>query len=361
MQQSNQQASKSRSSQRSEKQQQVPQNAGKKGKGLGLLQYITGCPERREDGGVTPPLPEGQGRFKYFWEVAKRRNSSVLMANLMFVIFTLPLLAVFAAVLALGGVERIAYLLQGISAPYLMTNIGFGISSSAYTVQSISAYATDVYYLIFAAAGVGALIMSIGLSGMMPLCMKFIIGDSFRSKKDNYGNDVPKAFTEFFLGIKKYWAQFLLVGFLFFLVLAGNGNAIVFFVSRFHAGCAGAGEWILVLVSSALALLTLMFTMHLMPIIVLYDIPLKDKVKNALVFTFYMFLQNLFVLIAFAVPFVLIGVLESFISSIVVAVLLVFGTKYYCLTMCNYEQYLSEKIVVPFYNVTSKKSKKSKK
>lgn len=335
-----------------------------KRKGFGLMEHLKFYPEYRRDGQTTPPLEEGAGRFKYFWSVGKRRNSSILIANLMFIIFALPLVAVFVTVLALGGVENIAYLMKDISAPYLMTNIGFGISTSALSFSDVSRYIAEVYYLIFAAAGVGALILSVGLSGMMPLCMNFILGDTFISKKDNYGNDVPRAILEFFRGLKKYWWQFLIVGFFMLVLVAGVGNAFVFFISSFKLGEAGVGHWFLIIFAAIIALLGLMFLAHLMPTIVLYEMPFKDKLNNAAIFTIQMFVQNLFMVIAFAVPFVLIGVINNMIvSSIILAVLLVYGSKYYCLTMCNYEQYIAEKIVTPIYNAkfTSTKQKKNKK
>ena len=108
------------------KQEKVPQGgkqrAGQQYKskaqrrGAGLLEKLTFCPEYRRDGGVTQPLEEGIGRFKYFGSVAKRRNGSILLANLMFILFVLPLVAVIVTVIV-GGVENIAYFLQKMSAP----------------------------------------------------------------------------------------------------------------------------------------------------------------------------------------------------------------------------------------------------
>ncbi len=333
-------------------------------KALGLMERLSFYPEYRRDGGTTQPLEEGVGRFKYFWSVGRRRNSSILVANLMFILFALPLVALIVLV-TVAGVENIAYYLEKMTAPYLMTNIGFGISSSAYTFADVSRYIANVYYIIFACAGGAVLIMSIGLSGMMPLCMNFILGDTFFSKKDNYGNDVPRAIKEFFWGVKRYYWQFLIVGVMMLVLVAWIGNVFVYFVSSFKLGEAGVGHWFMIIFAGIFALLGLMFLLHLMPTIVLYDMPFKNKMKNALVFTFQMFLQNLFIIAVFSVPFILFALTNTIVSAIVLAVLLVYGSKYYCLTMCNYEQYLSEKIITPVYNakfnpVKQKKNKKGK-
>ena len=346
------------------------QNAGRQQyarphkKGLGLMEKLTFCPEFRRDGGTTQPLEEGVGRFKYFWSVGRRRNSSILVANLMFIIFALPLVALIVTLLV-AGVENIAYYMQKMNAPYLMTNIGFGISQSAYSLDDVSRYIAEVYYIFFAAAGVGALILCLGLSGMMPLCMNFILGDTFMSKKDNYGNDVPRAIKEFFWGVKRYWWQFLIVGAMMLVLLAGVGNSFVFFITSFKLGQAGVGHWFLIIFASIIALLGLMFLLHLMPTIVLYDISFKDKMKNAAIFTIQMFLQNLLVIAAFSVPFIVLSLTNMIVSAVVLAVLLVYGSKYYCMTMCNYEQYISEKIITPVYNakfnpMKQKKNKKNK-
>lgn len=358
-----------RSSNVRKKQEKTPQYSQKstqssqrsRQRGIGLLEKLAFYPEYRRDGGTTPPLEEGVGRFKYFWAVAKRRNSSIMIANLMFILFALPLLAVVVGTYALGGVENIAYLLNNIKAPYLMTSIGWGVSSSAYTFNDVSGYMAEVYYIIFAAAGVAAFILSIGLSGMMPLCMNFILGDTFIAKKDNYGNAVPRAIKEFFYGVKRYWWQFLIVGAFMMALVAGIGNIFVYFVFSFNMGTAGVGHWFLIIFAAAIALLGLMFLLHLMPIIVLYDMPFKYKMKNAFIFTLQMFVQNLFVIIAFSAPFLVVGLTNMIVSSIVIAVLMVFGSKYYCLTMCNYEQYISEKIIMPIYSAKSSQAKSKKK
>ena len=343
---------------------QYQQNKRAQKKALGLMERLSFYPEYRRDGGTTPPLEEGLGRFKYFWSVGRRRNSSILIANLMFILFALPLVALIVTV-TVAGVENIAYFLEKMTAPYLMTNVGFGISDSAYTFADVSRYISNVYYIVFAIAGAAVFIMSIGLSGMIPLCMNFILGDTFFSKKDNYGNDVPRAIKEFFWGVKRYWWQFMIVGAMMLVLVAGIGNVFVYFISSFKLGEAGVGHWFMIIFAGIIALFGLMYLLHLMPTIVLYDMPFKNKMKNSLVFTFQMFVQNLLIVAVFSVPFILLALTNTIVSAIVLAVLLVYGSKYYCLTMCNYEQYLSEKIIVPVYNakfnpVKQKKNKKAK-
>lgn len=327
---------------------------------LKLLRHLEFEKEFREDGGFTPETQ--QGRFKYFREVSRRRNSPLLIANLIFMLFLVPLVAIFVLVMAFGGIEQIAYKLKDISEmPYLLSGIGFGISAADGTVLGIKLYMLDVYYLIMLAVGVALFIASIGFGGMVHLSMKFIIGDTFISKKDNYGNDVPRAIKEYFKGFKRYWKQMLIVGAILLVLFSGIGNVFVYFIGEFWKGTANAGHWIMIIFASIFALFSLMFLLHLIPIIVLYDMPFAKKMKNAAIFTLQLFLQNLFIIAIFALPFILIAVLPIFIKVILIAVLLVYGGKWYSLIMCNYEQYLSEKIIMPVYNSHYAKASKQKK
>lgn len=331
-----------------------------KEKGLALVKYLSFYPEYREDGEKTAPLETG--RFKHFRAVSKSKNSPILIANLLFMITLIPLIAIFVVINALGGIENIAYNMNGITdTPFIMSNVGFGMSNYTQTTLQIRLDMLKVYYLIFAAVGVGTFIMSIGLSGMVPLCMKFIIGDKCICKKDNYGNDVPRACKEFFIGLKRCIKEMLFVGGMFIVIFAGFGNIFVYFVSQYWMGTANAGHWVMVIITGIIALLCFMFLLHLIPSIALYDMPFKDKLKNSLILTFQFFLQNLVVVTVFSIPFVLATTLNTFISAAIFALLLVFGSKYYCLTMCNFEQYISEKLIQPVYEMRAKSRKGKKK
>lgn len=321
---------------------------------VGLLKALTFAPEARTDGGVSEPI--SGGRFRYFMSVFKRRNGLLMFANLGFVVTLLPLLAVFA-IMSIFGAEKLSYMLSNITTPpFLMSGIGMGISSTASVLQA-KLDMLNVYRLLFLAAGVGMLFLSIGLAGMMPLAMKFIWNDSFVCKKDSYGNQVPRVMVEFFKGIKKYWWQMLIMGVLFMVVVAGVGNAFVYFLSKHWQGSAGAGEWILIIFASLVALLTAMFAVYMLPMIVSYDIPFLQKAKNAIILALQMAAQTLFVVAFLALPFLIIALTQGFVNIILVALLIVYGSSVYCLILSNFMQYYSEKIIVPVYQSKFAKSR----
>ncbi len=333
--------------------------AKEENKKVGLLKHLTFAPESRTDGAVSAPVE--LGRFRYFRQVFKRRNGLLMFANIAFVVTLLPLLAVFV-VMAIFGAEKLSYMLSNITTPpYFMSGIGFGLSSAASVLQA-RLDMLKVYNLMFLAAGAAMLFLSIGLAGIMPIAMKFIWNDSFVCKKDNYGNQVPRVMVEFFRGIKKYWWQMLIMSALMGLVIAGAGNAYVFFLGRFWQGLAGGGEWVMIIFVSLVTLLFLMFTIYMLPMIVSYDIPFRQKVKNSILLMFQMFIQTLFVVAILAVPFIIISTTSGFINVIVVALMIVYGGAVYSLILCNLLQYYSEKIIVPVYQARFAKSRpKSKK
>lgn len=328
-----------------------------KGKKIGMLKNLAFAPEAREDGKTSEPV---EGRFRYFFATFRRNNSLLMLMNLLFIVTLLPLLAL-TGVLIVMGAEELSYRLHGVTElPYFLSFAGMGYGASS-DVIAAKIDMLDVYSWYFLFAGIAMFFVAIGLAGAMHVCVKFIWQDSFVTKKDNYGNDVPRVVVEFFRGIKKYWWQMLIVGAFLFVLVAGAGNAYVYFVGSIWAGTAAAGEWILVIVTSLAVLFGAVFCMFLLPMIVLYDIGFDKKMKNAAILTLQMPLQNLFLFVITALPFVLIAVTSGFFNVLIVAVLLVFGCPFYCLMYANYTQYFAEKIITPVYNAQISRSKKNKK
>lgn len=334
---------------------------GQKGK-LGLLKYLTFAPEAREDGGESAPV---EGRFRYFWSTFRSNSGQLLLINLLFIVTALPLIAILVLPNVVS-VENIYYWMNGVTTkPYYLSGVGFGISSADNLILA-RADILSVYAWGFLFAGIGVLIAAIGMAGLMHVCVKFVWKDRFICKKDSYGNQVPRVVIEFFRGIKKFWWQYLIVGAILGVLVGGVGNAYVYFLQQFRLGVAGAGEWILIIVLSILAVIGVCFVMILLPTIVLYDIPFLQKMKNSIILTLNMALQNLFIMILIAIPVVLLSITGTgFVNILILAVVLVFGGPFYGLLFANYVQYYSEKIITPVYiaragKYKSKAKKKNK-
>lgn len=326
---------------------------------VGLLRYLTFEREARDDDQFSHPIKTG--RIKYFFNTFKQYNGNLMFPNLLFVVTMLPMLAAYV-ILQIFTVEKISYYLNGITdLPYLMSSIGIGISSSS-DILSAKLDILNVYQIYFLALAAGFVILSIGLAGLMRISMKFIWGDSFITKKDSYGNNVPRSVIEFFGGIKKYWWQMLLMGIIGFVFIAGVSSGIIYFISNLWAGTAGAGQYILLIICILAGLLGLLFLLYFPSIIVMYDIPFIDKIKNSLILGIQMFVPNLIILIIMTLPILLVSLLSGFLNVLLVALIIVFGGTFYSLLTGTYVQYYAEKIIIPVayarFNKTGKKKKK---
>jgi hypothetical protein len=326
-------------------------------KKAGLLRYLTFDKEARTDGTTSAPI--GIGRIKYFWNLFTKRNGEMMVPSLLFLITAIPLFAAFIF-LRIYGVEELTYKLSSITdLPYFMTNIGIGISSSSDVILAkinmLKVY--QIYYLITA---FGIFLMSIGLAGIMRISAKFVWNDSFITKKDTYGNNVPRLVLEYFKGIQKYWWQMLIFGAIAMILVAGVSNSIIYFVSNLWLGTAGAGTYILLIFACLVGLIGAMFLLYLAPFIVMYDISFLDKMKNSIILAFQMFLPNMFVLIVIAIPIVIAAVSDGFLNVLIVALMVVFGATFYSMLTCTYLQYYSEKIINPVYSAQYYKIKKKK-
>lgn len=330
----------------------------KETKKAGLLAHLTFDKEARTDLQVSPEI--GMGRIKYLFAMLSKHNSEMILPSLLFLITAIPLFGIYIF-LKIYGAEKLVYeMLKITELPYLMQNIGIGISSGT-NVISLKTDMLKIYQLFFIGLGIGMFFMSIGLSGMLRLASKFIWKDSFITKKDSYGNNVPRTVTEFFIGLKKYCPQMLIWGAIAMILVAGVGNCIVYFVSLLWTQSAGAGAYILLIFACIIGLIGAMFLLYLAPFIVMYDIPFLAKIKNSAILTFQMFVPNFFILILIAIPVVIAAISSGFINVIVVALLIVFGATFYSLLTCNYLQYYSEKILTPVYNAQFAKHHQKKK
>lgn len=323
-----------------------------------LLGKLTFAPEAREQ---DKPRPIIEGRFKYFWAVFKGNNNHLMAANLLMLLFCIPLLIVLVLPSVFGGMENISHLLAKTSAiPYFMSDVGIGISEGeAIIVGTLGIM--KVYQLYFLAISCCLPFMSFGLAGIFHIGAKLIWQDGFITKKDDYGNNVPRIPKEFFIGVKKYWAQFLIVMTVVAILFAGISSAFINFIQQNMQNQVGAIEWVLVIVASIVGVVSIMLIIFLLPTIVMYELPLLTKLKNSFILVVSMFIPSFFLALASTVPFILISTTSGFFKVIIVAVLLVFGGGFYALLWTNFVQYHADKIITPVYEAQNNKNKKKKK
>ncbi|MDD4316157.1 MAG: hypothetical protein PHC84_03230 [Clostridia bacterium] len=333
--------------------------ANEKGKSrVALLGKLTFAPEARSQ---EAPRPVIQGRFKYFMAVFKKYNNQLMVANLLFLIFCLPLLAVLIIPTVLGGMENISYIIaKTTDLPYFMTDIGIGFSSGQGILEGRLAI-LKIYQFFLLGIAAAIPFMSPGLAGLFHVSVKLIWQDPFVTKKDTYGNNVPRIGVEFFKGLKKYWLPMLIISTVFAALFAGVSSSFIYFIESYWLGAAGAGQWILVIAAAVIGLLSLMLLIYMLPMTPMYSLPLIIRLKNSVILMVSMFIPTLFVTLVAALPFILVAVTSGIIKIVITAVLLVFGSGFLSLLLSNFAQYHADKIITPIYEAQHSKSGKSKK
>ena len=303
----------------------------------------------------------GKGRFTMFRELYKKQRERLMTGGLMTILFALPLIAIVMFVSYIG-VENFSNTLNGVSnPPSFLSDFGFGLSKGSGVVSGRVDMLTG-YRVMSLAIAVALPILGIGLSGMFYICHKVAWRESFITKKDSYGNDIPRTFKEYFIGIKRFWGQFLLTFFALGIIFAGVFNLILNFVQDTYTRSVGFFSVLQLIVAIVIGLATLLTTANLVPFLVSYDIPYIKKVQNAVILGLALPVPTIFMTILVAGPLALMAIGGTW-ALIVLLILIVFGFTHYCFGFTLYADYHSEKIITPVYeaNLAPKFTEKPKK
>lgn len=324
---------------------------------LSLLGRMTFAPEARNQ---ETPKPVVEGRFKYFFGLFRLNNNYLMIANLLFLIFCLPLIAILTMPSLFGGMENINYLLNNTQVPYFMTEVGLGMSLGQSLLEGQLGI-LKVYQLYFLAIAGAIPFMSFGAAGLFSVTMKFVWQENFITKKDSYGNNVPRIAIEFFNGIKKYFLPMLIIFLFFALLFAGVSSGIIFFVRSFWMGQAVFWHWVLLLMCCLIGLFAVMLLIFIVPMVPMFNIPMHNKLKNSIILIISMFIPTFFIALIAILPFILISVTSSYIRVLLIAALLIFGASFYSLMWTNFVQYYADKIITPVYEAQKHRQGKKNK
>ncbi|MCL2631164.1 MAG: hypothetical protein FWD49_06585 [Firmicutes bacterium] len=321
---------------------------------LKLLSNLTLAPEAR----VNEAVPATQGRFKRFGGLLKKNYSFFALTNLLSLLFLLPLL-VGVAIILFSGIEDFAYKLNGMDKPYLLGGFGIGLSGGV-SVQDIQVKMLWVYQIIFFIICGGLPIFGIGLAGALHVSKKFIWQENFITKKDKFGNNIPRITIEFFEGIKKYWKQTVLYTAVYSLFILGFSNLVILFIKNIWLNSANAGHYIGLIFGSIAFLIVTGIFINLLPLTVTYDTRIRDKFKNASILALSFPVGTFMIAVLIATPFLI--TLAGTFGVVISAVFLVMvGISFYALAFVNYSDYLSENILVELYRQTQTPQHKQRK
>ena len=311
---------------------------------LNLLSKLHLAPEARNE---EAKGPYNGGRFKRFFDIFRANTQTISMTNMLTLIFAIPIFAV-VFFFSMYGYEKFAYLIAGInSTPYLMGGIGIGMSN-AMDAGTAEALLLISYRIMISAVALFMPVLAVGLSGNLYIMQKLVWGEEFLTKKDKQGNNIPRVATEFFRGVKKYAGQTVAITSIFAVFFGGAANLIITFVQALRMDNAGAGEWIALFVGIIIALIAGMIYTNWIPLVVSYDMPFGQKLKNACIYTLIFPIPSLFMLIFAVAPYMLfIG--GSFLTIIAMLAVIWVGLSFSTLIFVNYGDYNSENIAQPLF------------
>ncbi len=326
---------------------------------LKLLRKLYLAPEARTE---ATKKYEG-GKIRKFIDLFKSSMSHLTVANVLGMIFALPIISLFIVVTTIGF-EEFTYIITGVEeAPYLLGSFGLGLSSGS----SLMATKVDMlltYRILVTGTALFMPLLGFSFAGIYHITTKFNWGDSFITKRDKFGNEIPRIATEFFRGVKLYWKQYVVIMSVYAVFVAGCGNLAITFFEGLWSGTANAGHYIGLVVAILVGLISTMLVLNTMPLVVTYRTSLVAKLRNASIFTSAFFVQALFMVVVIALPFCLLMV-GSIITMLAAVACLTLSLAYIAMVTTVYSDTNSERYLVPLYEMSvapsSKGGKKKKK
>ena len=326
-----------------------------------LLKYITFAePSKSEEAKVDYNI----GRFRFFFAKFKQYSSPLLTANMLFMLFALPLVLVVTYIFNLG-MERFSYIISGTELPYFMANIGIGMSQASDLVEGQVNLLYGYRVFFFAIAATLPFTFG-GVAGIFHVVNKFIWGEPLLSKKDSYGNNVPLIFKEFFVGFKKYWLKMLLIMVSLSVIIMAFSHLILNFIEQNYYNNLSFVDWLGFIFAIISSLYIVMVLIQLIPMLVMYrDLKFVDVLKNAAILSIVMVVPTLFLAIISLLPLILVPyfLLQSsggFMIIILIAIIMV-GVGFFSMAWTVYADYNAEKIITPIFRALNKKGKKKQK
>lgn len=306
------------------------------------------------------------GRFKRFKDIFKAFSQDLMMVNVLTILFALPIIAIVMFISILGA-ERFGYMLESVKdTPYLMSNLGLGLSAGA-SIANAKVMMVMSYRIMILGIALFLPVLGFGFAGAIYVCQKMVWGEQFLTKKDKRtGADVNRTVTEFFNGVKLYWKEMVLTFALFAVFFAGGAELILEFVAALWGGYANVGHYFAVIIGCIILLLSAMIFVNLVPQVVSYNKTLKyaEKLKNAVLYTITFFIPGFFMTAFAFLPFALMFI-GGFFTFIVLIICISVGISFMALIMTNYGDYNSENVLQVLYEqaqvVETRKNKKEKK
>lgn len=270
------------------------------------------------------------GMVRHWWRTFKLNYSALVMQNLACLLLAAPFI-IFVFFIMPNLEQR--WITQ--NAFNFVGELGFGFTGS--TTDTITAIkGVYLFRLMFYSLIIPCFtLMGLGMSGLF-----------YSSRNVAWGAKVK--FRHFFRGIKKYWWQYMLAFTVIGIAAYGVLASIYGYLYLNIAGLTTWYMWLVMIAACVLALLVVYFMLSYLPIINMYKLPVKDKVKNSILLSVALILHSTILAV------ILIGLPIAFIWSSITKILLLvtfvlFGFAAYATAIQCYGVYSADYYTTPLY------------
>ena len=293
----------------------------------GLIARLLEGKERSEEY-ARSTLPTN--RWQLFWDIFKGNFGKMVKANLLTILFFIPMIAFIVIMVMMKSVQGEMY-------PF-GANLGAGYPF--YPVQQGMAESLTLQnnFILYIGLIVTSFIASIGLSGGM-----YVIRNMVWTEGIFVAND-------FWRGIKLNYKNALQTTLFFVIILGVCGSLISLANFTMAAGEITKGQKIWMSISKVtsyiLIVLAAMMTLWMIALGVNYKMKFFVMLRNAFLLTVGSLPQTIFFIFLAAIPYILL-IFGSFFTVIAVIMILLFGVAYSLLVWLDFAQWLFDKYINP--------------
>ena len=293
----------------------------------GLIARLLEGKERSEEY-ARSTLPTN--RWQLFWDIFKGNFGKMVKANLLTILFFIPMIAFIVIMVMMKSVQGEMY-------PF-GANLGAGYPF--YPVQQGMAESLTLQnnFILYIGLIVTSFIASIGLSGGM-----YVIRNMVWTEGIFVAND-------FWRGIKLNYKNALQTTLFFVIILGVCGSLISLANFTMAAGEISKGQKIWLSISKVtsyiLIVLAAMMTLWMIALGVNYKMKFFVMLRNAFLLTVGSLPQTIFFIFLAAIPYILL-IFGSFFTVIAVIMILLFGVAYSLLVWLDFAQWLFDKYINP--------------
>lgn len=293
----------------------------------GLIARLLEGKERSEEY-ARSTLPTN--RWQLFWDIFKGNFGKMVKANLLTILFFIPMIAFIVIMVMMKSVQGEMY-------PF-GANLGAGYPF--YPVQQGMAESLTLQnnFILYIGLIVTSFIASIGLSGGM-----YVIRNMVWTEGIFVAND-------FWRGIKLNYKNALQTTLFFVIILGMCGSLISLANFTMAAGEISKGQKIWLSISKVtsyiLIVLAAMMALWMIALGVNYKMKFFVMLRNAFLLTVGSLPQTIFFIFLAAIPYILL-IFGSFFTVIAVIMILLFGLAYSLLVWLDFAQWLFDKYINP--------------